>query len=167
MVIWTIKSDPQGIHGKFNLRKQPVTRCKSSNQKNRLENMSMKLPKRIKNLTEIFFFDTLHWSLTALTIQSIEGWKNPATSFLGEGICHQNIVQRDTTQWHTQLAWVLHHVSQVHCLCRRSWFVHIAAYFWTSTWFFYQIRWRDNRYSSQNSNLEDNLEKGTDLSQWQ
>ena len=98
MVIWSIKSDPQGIHGKFYLRKQPVTGGKSSNQKNGLENMSMKLQRRIKNLTEIGFFDTLRWSVMALTIQSIEGWKNPAASFLGERICRQKVVRRDTTQ---------------------------------------------------------------------
>ena len=73
MIIWTKKSDPQGLDGKFNLRKQPVTGGKSSNQKNGLENMSMKLQRRIKNLTEIVFFDTLRWSLMAWTIQSIEG----------------------------------------------------------------------------------------------
>ena len=73
MVIWTIKSDPQGIHGLFNLRKQPVTGRESSNQKNSLENVSMKLQKRMKNLTEIVFFDTLRWSLMALIIESIEG----------------------------------------------------------------------------------------------
>ena len=92
MVIWTIKSDPQGIHGLFNLRKQPVTGRESSNQKNSLENVSMKLQRRMKNLTEIVFFDTLRWSLMALIIESIEGWKNVATSFLGKRICHQNLV---------------------------------------------------------------------------
>lgn len=40
IVIWTIKSNPQRIHGKFNLRKQPVTACKSSNQKNGLTHVN-------------------------------------------------------------------------------------------------------------------------------